>query len=53
MNEKDTKTIIECLAETVRRLEIDVFVLKSENDRLREKIAVYEKNTEEVGKNNA
>lgn len=53
MDEKNTKTIIECLAETVRRLEIDNFILKGDNDRLREKIAQYEKNTEEVGKKNA
>ena len=53
MDEKNTKTVIECLAEKVRRLEIDTILLKSENDRLREKIAMYEKPTEMVGKHNA
>ena len=53
MEEKNTQIIIKCLAEKVRSLEVDTLLLRSENTRLREKITMYEKNTEEAGKNNA
>lgn len=53
MEEKNANTIIEVLAETVRSLRVDVLILKSENERLREKIAKYEQPLEKAGINNA
>ena len=51
MEEKNANTIIEVLAETVRSLRVDVLILKGENERLREKIAIYESPLQEVKKN--
>jgi hypothetical protein len=35
MNENNTNVILEALAETIQRLRVDVYLLKSENERLR------------------
>ena len=35
MSENNTNIILETLAETIQRLRVDVFILKSENERLR------------------
>ena len=53
MNDNHIKIIFEILAETIRRLRVDVILLKGENERLKEKIAIYEKPTEKAGADNA
>ena len=42
MNDTNTKIVIEALAETIQKLRLDVEILRYENERLKEKIAVYE-----------
>lgn len=52
MKESNMQIILESLAETIQELSTDVQILRYENKRLKEKIAVYESPVQEVGKNN-
>jgi FtsZ-binding cell division protein ZapB len=48
MNEKNLTTVLEALAETIQRLRLDISLLQYENERLKDKIAVYESPVQEV-----
>ena len=48
MNEKNTNTVLEALAETIEKLKSDNYWLDRENKSLKEKIAKYESPCQEV-----
>ena len=43
MNETIMNTVIKTLAETIQRLQVDVDILKYENERLREQLKAKER----------
>ena len=50
MNETNIQIILDSLAETIRNLRVEVLILKSENERLKETIKLH---NEKAGDKNA
>lgn len=50
--DENMQVVLDCLAETIKRLRMDVQILKYENKSLQEKVDSYEKTMEKAGKNN-
>jgi uncharacterized small protein (DUF1192 family) len=46
MNEETMRIVLDALAETIKRLELDVYLLKSENERLKAEIANHKEGGE-------
>lgn len=49
MNENNMQIILDSLAETIRNLRVDVMLLKSENERLKETIKLHKEKGEANG----
>ena len=50
MNEKNTNTILEALAETIENLRTKVMILEYENGKLKEELDLFKAPTQEVKK---
>jgi hypothetical protein len=46
MEEKNISTILDSLAEVIRRLKFELYLSNSENERLKEELAKYKKESE-------